>query len=43
LANEDFLQKAPPEVVGKEKEKVRSLSKKIEKLEGLWQRIKELR
>ncbi len=42
LANEDFLQKAPPEVVGKEKEKVRALGKKIEKLENHLGRIKEL-
>lgn len=42
LANEDFLQKAPEDVVGKEKEKVRSLEKKIEKLENHLKRIKEL-
>ena len=42
LANEDFLQKAPEEVVGKEKEKVHSLGKKIEKLENHLGRIKEL-
>ncbi|MBI5603023.1 MAG: valine--tRNA ligase [Deltaproteobacteria bacterium] len=42
LANEDFLQKAPQEVVGKEKEKVRALGKKIEKLENHLGRIKEL-
>ncbi|MFH0787534.1 MAG: valine--tRNA ligase [Pseudomonadota bacterium] len=42
LANEDFLQKAPQEVVGKEKEKIRSLEKKIEKLESHLKRIKKL-
>ena len=42
LANEDFLQKAPEEVVSKEKEKVHSLGKKIEKLENHLERIKEL-
>ncbi|MGC1403946.1 MAG: valine--tRNA ligase [Thermodesulfobacteriota bacterium] len=42
LANEDFLQKAPEEVVNKEKEKVHSLGKKIEKLENHFERIKEL-
>ncbi len=42
LANEDFLQKAPEEVVNKEKEKVHSLGKKIEKLENHLERIKEL-
>ena len=42
LANEDFLQKAPEEVVNKEKEKVYSLGKKIEKLENHLGRIKEL-
>ncbi len=42
LTNEDFLKKAPPEVVEKEKEKIRSLGKKTEKLEGHLERIKEL-
>lgn len=42
LANEDFLQKAPQEVVVKEKEKVSSLEKKIEKLDSHLDRIKEL-
>ncbi len=42
LANEDFLQKAPEEVVNKEKEKEHSLGKKIEKLENHFERIKEL-
>lgn len=42
LTNEDFLQKAPPDVVEKEKEKIRSLGKKTEKLESHLARIKEL-
>ncbi len=42
LTNEDFLQKAPPDVVEKEKEKIRSLGKKMEKLESHLERIKEL-
>jgi valyl-tRNA synthetase len=42
LANEDFLQKAPQEVVDKEKEKIHSLEKKNEKLESHLGRIKEL-
>jgi valyl-tRNA synthetase len=42
LANEDFLQKAPNEVVIKEKEKIRAITKKIEKLEGHLKRIKEM-
>ena len=42
LTNEDFLQKAPPDVVEKEKEKIRSLGKKTEKLESHLERIKEL-
>jgi len=42
LANEDFLQKAPQDVVGKEKEKLSSLEQKIEKLESHLKRIKEL-
>jgi valyl-tRNA synthetase len=42
LANEDFLQKAPLDVVAKEKEKVRSLQKKIEKLDDHLRKIREL-
>jgi valyl-tRNA synthetase len=42
LANEDFIQKAPGDVVIKEKEKIRSLEEKIEKLEGHLKRIKEM-
>jgi valyl-tRNA synthetase len=42
LANEDFLQKAPLDVVAKEKEKVRSLEKKIEKLGDHFRKIREL-
>ena len=42
LSNEDFLGKAPPEVVEKEKEKIRSLGEKTEKLESHLKRIKEL-
>jgi valyl-tRNA synthetase len=42
LTNEDFLQKAPLEVVEKEKEKIRSLGKKTEKLGSHLGRIKEL-
>jgi valyl-tRNA synthetase len=42
LTNEEFLQKAPPDVVEKEKEKIRSLGKKTEKLESHLERIKKL-
>lgn len=42
LTNEDFLRKAPGDVVEKEKEKIRSLGKKTEKLENHLERIKEL-
>jgi valyl-tRNA synthetase len=42
LANEDFLQRAPQAVVAKEKDKIHSLEKKIEKLESHLKRIKEL-
>ncbi|MEW6187674.1 MAG: valine--tRNA ligase [Thermodesulfobacteriota bacterium] len=42
LSNEDFRQKAPADVVEKEKEKLRSLAQKTEKLEGHLGRIKEL-
>jgi valyl-tRNA synthetase len=42
LSNEDFLQKAPAEVIQKEKEKVQGLGKKMEKLEGHVKRLKAL-
>ena len=42
LTNEDFLQKAPSDVVEKEKEKIRSLGKKTEKVESHLERIREL-
>lgn len=42
LSNEDFLQKAPAEVVGKEKEKLKALAEKAEKLESHLTRIKGL-
>jgi valyl-tRNA synthetase len=42
LSNEDFLQKAPAEVILKEKEKVQVLGKKMEKLEGHVKRLKAL-
>ena len=42
LSNEDFLRKAPAEVIQKEKDKVQALKKKIEKLEGHAGRLKEL-
>ncbi len=42
LANEDFLAKAPPEVVGKEKERLQSWTEKLAKLKTHRERIKEL-
>ncbi len=42
LANEDFLNKAPAEVVQKEKERVQSWSEKLTKLQNHQQRIREL-
>jgi valyl-tRNA synthetase len=42
LSNEDFLKKAPAEVVDKEKEKLKALAEKAEKLEGHLERIKGL-
>jgi valyl-tRNA synthetase len=42
LSNEDFLQKAPAEVIQKEKEKVQVSGKKMEKLEGHVKRLKAL-
>jgi valyl-tRNA synthetase len=42
LANEDFRQKAPPEVVAKEEEKVEVWKEKLSKLQTHRERIKEL-
>jgi len=42
LSNEDFLNKAPAEVVQKEKERVHSWSEKLTKLQYHQQRIREL-
>jgi valyl-tRNA synthetase len=42
LANEDFLAKAPQEVVSKEKERHRELAQKREKLQRLQERLGEL-
>ncbi len=42
LANEDFLAKAPPEVVAKEQEKVQGWKEKFAKLQTHRERIKEL-
>jgi valyl-tRNA synthetase len=42
LSNEDFLQRAPHEVIQKEKEKVQVLREKMEKLEGHVKRLKAL-
>ncbi len=42
MANEDFLAKAPPEVVNKEKERLNSWSEKLAKLKTHRERIKEL-
>jgi valyl-tRNA synthetase len=42
MANEDFLAKAPAEVVAKEKEKVQAWSEKLAKLKNHRERIKEL-
>ena len=42
LANEDFLAKAPAEVVSKEKERLQSWSEKLTKLKAHQERIKEL-
>jgi len=43
LSNEDFLQKAPQDVVGKEREKSLRLAEKLEKLRIHHERIDELR
>ena len=42
LTNEDFLAKAPPEVVAKEKDKVQGWTEKLTKLKNHRERIKEL-
>ncbi len=42
LANEDFVAKAPAEVVAKEKERVQSLTEKLAKLKSHKERIKAL-
>jgi len=42
LANEDFLAKAPAEVVQKEKERLQSWGEKLSKLKAHKERIKEL-
>jgi valyl-tRNA synthetase len=42
LTNEDFLAKAPAEVVAKEKDKVQGWTEKLTKLKNHWERIKEL-
>ena len=42
LANEDFLRKAPAEVVEKEQERVQTWSEKLNKLQNHQQRIREL-
>jgi valyl-tRNA synthetase len=42
LANEDFRQKAPPEVVAKEEEKVEVWKEKLSKLQTHRERIREL-
>ncbi len=42
LANEDFLNKAPAEVVQKEQERVQAWSEKLTKLQNHQQRIREL-
>ncbi|MGD0828379.1 MAG: class I tRNA ligase family protein, partial [Desulfobaccales bacterium] len=42
LSNEDFLSKAPAQVVQKEKEKLRSWTEKLTKLKNHRERIKEL-
>jgi valyl-tRNA synthetase len=43
LSNEDFLQKAPEEVIEKEREKSARLGEKLEKLRQHYERINELR
>jgi valyl-tRNA synthetase len=43
LSNEDFLSKAPAQVVQKEKEKLRSWTEKLTKLKNHRKRIKELK
>jgi valyl-tRNA synthetase len=43
LSNEDFLGKAPPEVIEKEREKGSRLGEKMEKLRNQQQRVESLR
>ncbi len=42
LANEDFMAKAPAEVVAKEKERVQTLTEKMAKLKSHKEKIKAL-
>ncbi len=42
LANEDFLRKAPAEIVAKEKDKIAVLGKKMEKLSNQARKIREM-
>jgi len=42
LANEDFLRKAPAEIVAKEKDKIAALGKKMEKLSNQVRKIREM-
>ena len=42
LANEDFLRKAPAEIVAKEKDKIATLGKKMEKLSNQARKIREM-
>jgi valyl-tRNA synthetase len=42
LSNDDFLHKAPAEVVAKEQEKVQNWKEKLTKLKNHRERIKEL-
>lgn len=43
LANEDFLQRAPAEVIEKEREKATRLREKMEKIRALHDKMKSLR
>ena len=42
MSNEDFLAKAPPEVVAKEQAKLQAQTDKLQKLKSHRERIKEL-
>ncbi|MEE8575014.1 MAG: hypothetical protein V3T30_06335, partial [Thermodesulfobacteriota bacterium] len=42
LANKNFMDKAPPEVVEKERGKVAELTEKIEKINGALERVRSL-